>query len=211
MDHYDHLIAGARCLNRQGATVTEQAQAFRLFSEAASRGSSEGMEEVARMLATGRGVRRSPEAALHYYQLAVAAGSVTAYAAVAAMLGSSEDGFGDQDSAAEFYADGAGLGDVAALLGLARMRRDGQGGPRDLTAARVLFRQAVRAGSWQAAYELASLNLHEDHFDEAWAWLDMATQLGAGPSVKEEAALLAVRLSAEQRDQARHCVLEGLS
>ncbi|MCU0883000.1 MAG: hypothetical protein MUF14_10085 [Hyphomonadaceae bacterium] len=203
MDHYDHLVAGARCLNRRGASATEMAQAFRLFTEAASRGSADAMEEVATMLATGRGVRHAPDAALHYYQLAIAAGSVRANAGLAALLNSPAIEDRDAESAAEFYADGAGVGDGDALYGLARMRRDGEGGRRDLTAARILFRQAARAGHWQAARELAAMHLTDGNPLEAWAWMRRAVALGGGAAIREQAERLEYGFSAAELQQAQ--------
>lgn len=210
MDHYDHLVAGARCLNRRGASAVEMAQAFRLFSEAATRGSADAMEEIAGMLAAGRGVRRAPDAAMHYYQLAIAAGSVRANAGLAALLNSSAVAQPDPESALEFYADGASVGDGAALFGLARMRRDGEGGRQDMTAARILFRQAARAGHWQAARELASMHLADGHPLEAWVWMRQAADLGGGAAIREQAEQLEYGFSASELEQARHLLHDGV-
>lgn len=209
MDQYDHLLAGGRCLNRRGASHSDLVHAFQLFTEAAQRGSAEAVEEVATMLALGRGVAKAPHAAFKYFMMAAEAGSSTAQARAADLLASGAGMDVDLDGALELYADGAGLGDANGLLGLARMRRDGRGGRVDLTAAASLYKQAARAGSWLGARELGELLLAAGNQAAAWVWFRKAETLGGGASAREKAEWLEYSLSPIEMEQARAAVDAG--
>ena len=140
----------ARCLRHGIGVITDPAQAFKLYKEAAEAGDPSGMAAYGRMLEFGMGAKPAPEQALKLYKKAAELGDPSGMV----FLGDRLLADGDTETAYSWYSKAAKLDYGPACAKAGDCLASGWGVPADPQAALELYEQGAKLGDAGSQYKL---------------------------------------------------------
>ncbi|MFD1745304.1 peptidoglycan-binding protein [Rhizobium helianthi] len=153
------------------------------LAEAASRGDSQAMFEIASRFTEGRnGVTADPKEAAHWYQLAADRGFAPAQYRLGSLY---EKGTGvarDMTKAIALYQSAAEAGNASAMHNLAVLQASGANGTADYKSAVSWFTKAADLGIADSQFNLAILfargNGTAQNLEESYKWFAVAAKGG---------------------------------
>ena len=192
------------------AAAANQAALDVLVTEAEA-GDLEAMNFLGVLYVIGGQVSRDYSTALFWFQKAIDGGSSNAMNNLARMYVLGAGVPRDYANAFRWFARSAVGGNVHSMYSVAVMADAGLGAPRDVRLARTMYRRAAEHG-----YGAAMIKVSDDYargvggrrdLVEAYAWLQLASQVGAPEELQLEVLAkieqLGARLVTDRRDEAR--------
>ncbi|MCE7026486.1 tetratricopeptide repeat protein [Jiella avicenniae] len=136
-----------------GRTVARIDEAEGL-AEAAGKGNTLALNDLAVRFATGEGVARDGARAAGLYRRAAEGGLALAARNLGQLLWDGDGVAKDRTQAVAWFRKAAGQGDAVAMQALGSAHYGGEGAPRDLALAAGWFEKAFEAGNPEAANDL---------------------------------------------------------